>query len=152
MNLFAIVLSLFLWPPEVFPFQCHHLLFHSFVEYILLFSIPLLPPFNCDYLYLMSIIRPILKILHPLLLSYGPYTQTCASLYFSDGLDYWELRYFYFLYIFVGFFLFRKMSIWLIAWLFLSKGLLEVLCQFGCDGKITLCNIVLWHVSVELFS
>ncbi|XP_050112742.1 uncharacterized protein LOC126591191 [Malus sylvestris] len=110
-NLFAIVLSLFLWPPEVFPFQCHHLLFHSFVEYILLLSIPLLPPFNFDYLYLMSIIRPILKILHPLLLSYGPYTQTCPSLYFSDGLNYWELRYFYFLYIFVGFFLFRKMSI-----------------------------------------
>ncbi|KAB2627338.1 peter Pan-like protein [Pyrus ussuriensis x Pyrus communis] len=48
-------------------------------------------------------------VTHFLMLSKTPIAPY-LSLYFSDGLDYWELRYFYFLYIFVGFFLFRKMS------------------------------------------
>ena len=107
-NLFAIVLSLFLWPPEVFPFQCHHLLFHSFVEYILLFSIPLLPPFNFDYLYLMSIISPFSKFCIPcffLMVLILKHVQVCIFLMdWTIG----NLGTFTFYIFLLGFFFFRK--------------------------------------------
>lgn len=47
-------------------------------------------------LFLLKFLVLILKFLLPLLLSHDLYTQICASLYFSDGLYYWELSYFYF--------------------------------------------------------